>query len=372
MARTRTNMPTSYLTRPEAIAETYRAVNLRLLKLYTIHRKPHWESYTGKAENFIKSGATMVRSIFATNEDAVSADGKSITTTNDSIMKELNNIGDSYVRCTKLIRKLNDIAESAQSNSNLMSLRTHVYFGLIASIQEFMKRQFPNDYQQDLLRNRQALAQAEELYKSEFKKGLSVKESLAEIDNQLKSLVLLGDRDVFAEAFMPARNLFPFLTHMSQDEIGNFNKKLIEQFTLEEKKTAKLTEDELLNPNIPYQLQRFFTRVLLMKEFKIDSMISFVDSAMQDHGMVNGQISLSAKFFPPAANPSTQPSDMDDLMRQESPPEKLNEVIENNNNASVPATPPAMQAAHVEAMESEDEEDEIIYRSPSLRSSGNL
>lgn len=366
MARTRTNMPASYLIRPETVAETYRAVHLRLLKLYTIQRKPHWDSYAGKAENMLKSGASMVRGLFANNDDGATADGKVITTINDSIMKELNSI-DSYVRCIKLIRKLNDTAETAQNTSNMSSLRTGVYFALIMSIQEFMKRQFPNEYAQDLQRSRQALAQANQLYKSEFRKGLSVKESLAEYDKQLISLVLLGDRDIYDEAFMPGKNLFPYLTHMSQEDISNFNKKLIEQFTLEEKKTAKLSEDELLNPNIPFQLQRFFTRVLLMKEFKIDSMISFVDSAMQDHGMVNGQISLSAKFFPPAATPSAQPSDMEDLMRQESPQQKSpNLIFENDNNApasapaSAPQTPQPVQNL-VDAELADDEDEQIIF-----------
>jgi hypothetical protein len=350
MARARLNIPASLLTNPESIAETYRAVYIRFLKLYTMHRKPGWDSYTGMMTNSAKTAASTVRGFFGgTNEKQLMHDAKCITTNNDTIIKEINS-ADTYTRYKSLIYLLNDEAKLAQESSNLESLRTNIYFSIITLIQESIKLQFPAEYKANIDELHLRFRQQKPEYKSRFYSGLSPHEHVKNKNMILTELVLLGDRDIFHKAFKPGRNLFPYLSSMTEEQVNVYTSKLSEQFTLEERKSAKLSPNEILNRNVPYPLQRFFARILLMKEeFKVNDMESFVKAALQDQTMMKSNPSLQVKFYPPISSPTSQPTDIDDLaMAREDSPTGSPAHAEGGNVVRLPVNVPNDNNADME------------------------
>ena len=129
MTKTRLNIPEASLTQKDnTIAEVYRAVYLRFLKIYTQHKKPEWDSYTGIGSNALKSGVSSIRSLFGTNlENTSKHRPKSITTGNDRLTNEIIN-ATTYHDYINLIDILDDEAKKAQAISNQRSWRTSFYF----------------------------------------------------------------------------------------------------------------------------------------------------------------------------------------------------------------------------------------------------
>jgi hypothetical protein len=263
--------------------ETLKSLSKLLLEKYILLRKPDWNSYVGKFKKYLKSGVKIFSFGAYGNIDI---DPWKELKECDVIKDEIEGLS-NYTDVVNLIFNLDKKATSGINAEVPLfsepSERAKTYYAIISLLQEIMRIAFPREYDEDITATKTELLRVKTERQSRFKRSLTVVDYDEKIDKLLRKIVLLGDLDVYSDAFYQKNHLFPQFTrlygtsaYVTQADISQYtqwiNTQRSKTYLRHETGAPRLreiTKDQLPNVNIPYHMQPFFALIHLKKRYDL-------------------------------------------------------------------------------------------------------